>query len=141
MAQHRHELNVMQSRNAPRLASSVSRTRAHTGASKQLLALAILSRSTQPWRMRPAAGVQNSALSSMYCVASSQLILRARTTCGSSSVSSMAYQAPLPPRACSKAWAHHLCVYNRTQCTDTDTAIRLGFNHTARVVEKPRSEA
>ena len=31
-----------------------------------------------------------------------------RATWGNSSVSSMAYQAPLPPRACSKAWAHHL---------------------------------
>ena len=29
-----------------------------------------------------------------------------RATCGSNSVSSMAYQAPLPPRACSNAWAH-----------------------------------
>ena len=48
-------------------------------------------------------------------MASSQLMLSPRATWGSSSVSSMAYLAPLPPRACSTACAHHLCVYNGTQ--------------------------
>jgi hypothetical protein len=58
---------------------------------------------------------QDSALSPACRVASSQLMLSPRPTWGSSSVSSMAYQAPLPLRACSKPWARHLCVYNRTQ--------------------------
>src|SRR5215213_10149491 len=48
-------------------------------------------------------------------MASSQLMLSPRAMCCSSSVSSMAYQAPLPPGACSKACAHHLGVYNGTQ--------------------------
>jgi hypothetical protein len=30
----------------------------------------------------------------------------------------MAYQGPLPPRACSKAWAHRLWVYDGTQFTN-----------------------
>src|SRR5215213_1042684 len=55
-------------------------------------------------------------------MASSQLMLSPRATCGKSSVNSMAYQALLPPRTCSKAWAHHLWVYNGTQYETTRDA-------------------
>ena len=58
-------------------------------------------------------------------MASSQLMLSPRATWGTSSVSSMAYQVPLPPRACSKAWAHHLWVYNRTQLSNRGTQVHL----------------
>src|SRR5688500_17237431 len=59
-------------------------------------------------------------------MASSQLMLSPRATWGRSSVSSMAYQAPLPPRACSKAWAHHLWVHNETQLHNCRVAVRFG---------------
>jgi hypothetical protein len=48
----------------------------------------------------------------------------------------MAYQAPLPPRACSKAWAHHLCVYNGTQCSDCGAGVRLGWTASRVIVAK-----
>jgi len=56
-----------------------------------------------------------SALSPAYRVASSQSIFSPRAMCGSSSVSSIAYHAPLPPRACSNVWLQALCVYSETQ--------------------------
>jgi hypothetical protein len=54
-------------------------------------------------------------------------MLSSRATWGNSSVSSMAYQAPLLPRACLKAWAHHLWVQKGIQPSASGGPVRAGL--------------
>ena len=101
MAQRLHEANVVRSQNAPWLAPGVLRTRPRTGVSEQTLALAILSRSTVAnalGRGQSELGVESGVPGRLVRVdveAAGHVRQQLSQLHG--------YQAPLPPRACSKA--------------------------------------
>jgi hypothetical protein len=51
--------------------------------------------------------------------------LSPRSTWGNNSVSSMAFRAPLPPRACSKSCAQDLWAYSGTQYSNCSVEVRF----------------
>jgi hypothetical protein len=87
-------------------------------------------------RMRRYRAIHGSVVNPAYRVASSQFTFSPLATCGRRSVSSIAYQAPLPLRSCSKAWAH--CLWRKMTDLGTNTGMGLVLTTTPPVAARPR---